>query len=67
MLERNFLGREQKIKLQEVFNYVLHSHQGLTPRTTVWVTSGGLSAVGTKLHKVFTNSGMMAITSVIPG
>lgn len=52
-----FSGREQKRKLEEVFNYVPHSHQRLTPRTRVWVISGGLSMVGTNLHEVFTNLG----------
>lgn len=64
---KKFSGREQKRKLEEVFNYVPHSHQGLTPRTRAWVTSGGLSAVGTNLHKVFIKHGMMVITSVRPG
>lgn len=65
MLERSF--RAEKRKLEEVFNYVPHRHQGLTPRTRVWVTSGGLSAVGTNLHKVFSKPGIMVITSVRPG
>lgn len=62
-----FSGREQKRKLEEVFNYVPHSHQRLTPRTRVWVISGGLSMVGTNLHEVFTKPGMMVITSIRPG